>query len=69
MINREFERLNADLLTARERNDVEQITKYQKMMLELQKEISVLQSPINPNEQEWKRKKINVEIRHLKGSY
>jgi len=40
-------------LTARERNDVEQITKYQKMMLELQKEISVLQSAINPNEQEW----------------
>jgi hypothetical protein len=31
--NREFEKLNADLLTARERNDVEQITKYQKMLL------------------------------------
>jgi hypothetical protein len=36
-----------------EGNDVEQITKYQKMMLELQKEIAVLQSVIDINEQEW----------------
>ncbi len=61
---REFERLNEELLKAREGNDVEQITKYQKMMLELQKEIAVLQLAINPNKQEWKFE----DIRHLKAS-
>jgi hypothetical protein len=45
--NRDFEKANTELLIARERNDLDLIDKYQIMVLNLQKEMSLLQAALN----------------------